>query len=170
MCASLFWIRKAELKWKMSIACIIVYLKNAQLPPATSSKIPATMQSFTITLRSIVVPTCCDIYSHKSSPLQGSSLLHSQIKRGQTTVKTTSSEIKTVAVSVDWLAVEVKIGRLPLPQIEGRMYSTCGLVCLIIPRVIKYCLAAFLLTGQPLWCPHLSPWPIFRRRKYYASL
>lgn len=69
----------------MSIACIIVYFKNAQLPPATSFIIPATTQSFRITLRSKVVPMRCDIYSHKSSPLQGSTILHSQIKRGQTT-------------------------------------------------------------------------------------
>lgn len=69
----------------MSIGCIIVYFKNAQLPPATSFIIPAITQSFTSTLRSKVVPMCCDIYSHKSSPLQGSTILHSQIKRGQTT-------------------------------------------------------------------------------------
>ena len=54
-------------------------------PPATSFVIPATMQGFTVTLRSKVVPMCCGICSHKSSPLQGSTILHSQLKRGQTT-------------------------------------------------------------------------------------
>lgn len=131
---------------------------------------PTTTQNFTTTLKSIVVHTCWDIYSHKNSPLPSSTILHSQIKRGQTADQSYFFRNQkfwivcglTRCWSHNWLFTS---------SWEGGWNLLCLWVglSLIISIVITYSLTAFLLTGWPLWCPNISPWAVCRGGKYEVA-